>query len=128
MSILGYKRATIILSMVSLALIALNVLLFIGYAPLKLQLMLASEQIQIFEEMRGRALQASPSEAAGCLEYVVGYYPSGTKQVVGSRIDRMVEQARASAVREIVAYLRSKTGEDLGSNAELWIQKCAARN
>ena len=108
MTILGYKRVTVILSIVCVALVALSVSLFVGYAPLKLRLMMASEQVHIFEEMRSRALQGSPSDAAGCLEYVVGYYPSGTKQVVGSRLDRLVEQARASVVREILAYLRSR--------------------
>lgn len=123
MTILGYKRATVILSIVCVALFALSVSLFVGSAPLKLRLMMASEQVHIFEEMRSRALQGSPSEAASCLEYVVNYYPSGSKQVIGSQLDRLVEQARASATREILAYLRSKTGEDLGTDAEAWIEK-----
>ena len=127
MTILGYKRVTLILSIICVALVVLSVSLSVGYAPLKLQLMMASEQVHIFEEMRSRALQGSPSDAAGRLEYVVSYYPSVTKQIVGSRLDRLVEQARASVVREILAYLRSKTGEDLGSDAEAWIQKYAQR-
>lgn len=47
--------------------------------------------------------------------------------VAGSDFGRMVEQAQASTVREIIAYLRNKTGEDLGDSAEPWIQKYAAR-
>jgi hypothetical protein len=35
----------------------------------------------------------------------------------------MVEQARASAIREIIAELRKKTGEDLGDDPEVWIKK-----
>lgn len=127
MSALGYKRALFVLSILSTVLLALNISLFVAYAPLKLRLAFASEEIQIFEEMRSRALQAAPADAAGCLQYVVHYYPSGTKQVVGSRLDRVVEQARASAVREIIAALRGKTGEDLGSSAEPWIEKYASR-
>ena len=127
MSILGYRRSTFFLSLVCVALVVLSVSLFLGYVQLKLRLMFATEQVHIFEEMRSRAVQASPSDAAGYLEYVVKYYPSATKQVPGSALDWMVEQARASAVREIIAYLRSKTDEDLGSSAEPWIQKYATR-
>lgn len=128
MTILAYKRLTVILSIVCVALVALSVSLFVRYAPLKLRLMMANEQVCIFEQMRSLALQGSPSDAARCLEYVVGYYPSGTKQVVGSRLDRLVEQVRSSVEREILAYLRSKTGEDLGTDAEAWVKKYALRD
>jgi hypothetical protein len=61
------------------------------------------------------------------LAYAVGYYPSGTKQETGSRLDRMVEQARTVAIYEIVAHLRARTGEDLGAGPEVWIQKYAKK-
>ena len=60
---------------------ALPAALFCAYAPLELRLALASEQAQVFEEIRTRALRSSAVEAAGCLDYVVNYYPSGTKQL-----------------------------------------------
>jgi len=123
MSIVGYKRATIVLGISTLLLILLYVFLFVAYAPLKLRLAMAGEQVKIFEDMRTKAVEASPSEAVGFLSYAANYYPSGTKQVPGSRLDRMVEQARASAVREIIADLKQKTGEDLGTNAQAWIDK-----
>jgi hypothetical protein len=128
MTILGYKRVTVILSIVCVALLALCVSSFVGSVPLRAQLMMAGDQVHVFEEMRSRAVRGTPSEAAGCLEYVANYYPSGTKQVTGSQVDRLVEQARASAIREILADLRSKTGEDLGTDAEAWIQKYSRRN
>ena len=87
----------------------------------------ASEQTKIFEEMRTQALQASPSDAAGYLQYVVHYYESGSKQEPGSRLDRMVERERRLATRDIMAYLRTKTGQDLGESPEVWIQKYAER-
>jgi hypothetical protein len=87
----------------------------------------ASEQTQIFDEMRTKALQSDAPGAAGCLEYVVGYYPSGSKQETGSQLDRMVERGRTLAARDIIAYLRAKTGEDLGESPEAWIQKYAKR-
>jgi len=126
MSIVGYKRATIVLGSAAVLLMALCVSLFVDYAPLKLRLAMASEQVRVFEEMRTRATDASPPEAVGFLSYASTYYPSGTKQILGSRLDRLVEQARASAIREIIADLRRKTGEDLGPNAQGWIDKYGA--
>ncbi len=125
MSILGYKRFVVALSVVCVALLALGSALFFDYAPLKVRLMLASEQTQIFDEMRTRALKSSAAEAAGCLEYVVSYYPSGTKQVTGSRLDRMVERERAAVVRDIISYLRKQTGGDLGNAPDGWVEKYA---
>jgi len=73
--------------------------------------------------MRAQATQRDPKGAAECLEYVVGYYPSGTKQERGSRLDCIVERDRAHAIRAIIECLRSKTGEDLGTSPEAWIKK-----
>ena len=88
---------------------------------------LASEQTVIFEEMRIKALQCEPAGAVAFLEYAVDYYPSGTKQKSGSRLDRMVEQSRSATTREIISYLRSKTGQDLGEDPQVWIQKYKAK-
>jgi hypothetical protein len=74
--------------------------------------------------MRVKSIETqSPRSAADALAYTVTYYPSGTKHATGSRLDRMVEQARASAIREIIAELRKKTGEELGDDPEVWIKK-----
>jgi hypothetical protein len=127
MSISGYKRLTIVLGVVCAGLLVLFGSLFWSYGWLKVRVAFASEQTQIFDEMRTRALQSDAAEAAGCLEYVVGYYPSGSKQETGSRLDRMVERERTLAARDIIAYLRTKTGEDLGAGPETWIQKYAKR-
>lgn len=101
--------------------------LFWSYGSLKIRVAFASEQIKIFDEMRTRALTSDPAGAAGCLDYVVGYYPSGSKQETGSRLDRLVEHERTLAARDIVAYLRTKTGEDLGESPGAWIRKYAKK-
>jgi hypothetical protein len=115
----------VVLGVVCVLLAFLCASLFIGYAPLKLRVAFASEQVRIFQEMREKALNSDAPGAAGCLEYVVNYYPSGTKQESGSRLDSMVESARGQSVREIVAYLRTKTGEELGTDPDSWIKKYA---
>ena len=127
MSITSYKRLTIALGVVCVGLLVLCGFLFWSYGSLTIRLALASEQTKIFDEMRTQALQSDAAGAAGCLEYVVGYYPSGSKQETGSRLDRIVERERTLAARDIVAYLRTKTGEDLGASPEVWIEKYAKR-
>jgi hypothetical protein len=127
MSIPGYKRLTIALGVICVGFIVVYGCLFWSYGWLKIRVAFASEQTRIFEVMRTRALQSDAAGAAGCLEYVVSYYPSGSKQETGSRLDRMVERERAVAVRDIVGHLRTKTGEDWGELPEAWIQKYAKR-
>jgi hypothetical protein len=39
------------------------------------------------------------------LDYVANYYPSGSKQETGSRLDRMVERERLLAIRDIRSHL-----------------------
>jgi hypothetical protein len=127
MSISGYKRLTITLGVICAGLLVLFGCLFWSYGWLKIRVAFASEQTQIFDEMRTKALHSDAAGAVGCLEYVVSYYPSGSKQETGSRLDRMVERERTLAERDILAYLRTKTGEDLGENPEVWIRKHAKK-
>ena len=127
MSISAYKRLTIALGILCAGLLVICGCLFWRFGWQGIQIAFASEQTEIFDEMRTKALQSDPAGAAGYLEYVVRYYPSGTKQEAGSKLDRIVERERAFAERDIMAYLRTKTGEDLGANPEAWIQKYATK-
>jgi len=96
------------------------VAVFFLYGKLMLQVALAEEQIKVFDSMRMTALTLPPQDAAECLEYVQNYYPSGTKQVVGSRLDKIVETAREASSREIITYLQNMTGEEYGDDAKKW--------
>jgi hypothetical protein len=123
MTIKSYKRLTIILIIACAGLIVLSSSLFWHYGWLKVQVAFANEQTKIFGELRTQALNSDITNAAGCLAYVVSYYPSGSKQDADSRLDRIVERDRALAVQDIISFLRKKTGEDLGDNPQPWIQK-----
>ena len=81
-----------------------------NYVRLKIEVVFAEEQTQIFQDMREQALGGSPSGAAESLAYVVNYYPSGSKQREGSRLDRVVERARAATEREIISNLSKAAG------------------
>jgi len=96
-----------------------------NHARLKIEVAFAEEQTRIFEDLRQQAVGGSASGAAEALAYVVNYYPTGTKQRKGSRLDKVVERARASVVGDIISQLRQKAGEDLGAKPEVWIEKYA---
>ena len=98
--------------------------LFYTYASLHLRVSLADGYITIFEEMRTEALASSRvSDAVGKLRYTIGYYPSGSTQIPGSKVDRIVETARGHAIRDIVAHLRTLSSEDLGDEPEAWLER-----
>ncbi len=118
---------TIAVSVICAGLLLLCGCLFWSYGWLKIRVAFASEQTEIFDEMRARALQSDPAGAAGCLKYIVGDHPSGSKQETGSRLNSIVERERTLAVRDIVAYLQTKTGENLGESPTAWIQKYAQK-
>jgi hypothetical protein len=101
--------------------------LFWNHGSLKIRVAFASGQTKNFDEMRTKALQSDAMGAADCLNYIVNYYPSGSKQETGARLDSMVERERVFAERDIIAHLRAKTGEDLGQSPGAWIQKYAAK-
>jgi hypothetical protein len=106
---------------------ALAAWLALELAWLRFEVAFADDQTAIFAEMRARAAGADAAEAARCLAYVVSYYPSGTKQRTGSRLDRIVERNRAAAVSEIIWRLKARTGQDLGDDPQAWIDRFAPR-
>src|SRR4051794_13622386 len=103
MTLTGFRRLTAGLAALTLVLALLCGWLGWRFAGQSLEVVFADEQTAVFEEMTTRALRSHPAEAADCLQYVVSYYPSGSKQRAGTRLDRLVERQRARAVREIIA-------------------------
>jgi hypothetical protein len=83
----------------------------------------ADDQTAIFEQMRSMVEGSDAAKAADYLSYTLDYYPSGTKQAAGSPLDRVVERARRSALREMIALLRTKTGQDFGDEPRRWIEE-----
>lgn len=81
----------------------------------------------IFAQMVDQASEASqqmpPNVPAiiSCLDYTHSYYPPGTKQTVGSPLDRIVERTRSMAERQIIGMLRQATNKDFGDDASDWI-------
>jgi hypothetical protein len=96
----------------------------VNYAILLARLGLADGQVREFEDSRVAVLkEESPLALAQLLEHTIVYYPSGSKQATGSRLDRMVEVGRADTINHIIARLRVVTGRDLGSDASGWLKE-----
>jgi hypothetical protein len=81
------------------------------FGKVSLEAAFAEEQVRIFYAMRDQARAASPIQAVGSLDYAADYYPSGTKQTSGSRLDRLVESVRADVCQQIMGELNNRTGE-----------------
>ncbi|HQC42416.1 MAG TPA: hypothetical protein PLV91_02975 [Verrucomicrobiota bacterium] len=88
---------------------------------LDLRVKFAREQIMIFKQMREEGIKEEPAECVSCLGYIINYYPSGSKQIEGHPLDQIVETARAGAAREVISYLREKTGKDFGDDPQAWL-------
>ena len=126
MSITSYKRLTVSL--------AVGIILLLGLVwqlNFKLHMALldskASEQstwveVRDIDKVRDWALQAEPKKA---VEYLDMLDQSPPREWTARRgnLGRVIEIERASAIREVVAYLRKKTGEDLGDDPKKWIEK-----
>lgn len=73
------------------------------------------------ERYRDEALLSDIPKAVQILHYV--NEGTNTKQTPGSRLDQICSLQRTNVIREIIAYLRTKTGQDLGPIPEPWIKK-----
>ena len=96
----------------------------IKYTLLKLRISFAYGQISTFEVMRSSLDNISePGELSAKLEYVLNYYPSGSKQITGTQLDKIVELARSNTASEIISHLRVRTGKDVGSDPQRWLKE-----
>lgn len=64
-------------------------------------IMLADEQISVLEDYAFHQGFPRPLTTEDRLAYVRAYYPSGTKQITGTRLDRIVERYRTLAIKFI---------------------------
>jgi hypothetical protein len=103
--------------------LALSGWVLFSYLYLRVQVVLANDQTWHFAQSRDHALATKNAEGVVDLQKIVQEYPSGTKQSKGSLLDQMVERQRAAAVREVVAHLRKETGQNLGDDPTVWIEK-----
>lgn len=127
------RTRTITVAAVLVVLVGVVVWQYVDGAWTSIQLAFADEQTEIFSEMAGKASEAirrDPPDlkaAVEYLEYAHGYYPSGTKQSSGSRLDGIVERSRLLAELRIIEMLRLATDTDLGTDPQDWIREYGNR-
>ena len=113
------RRRIVLVSVMGAAVALLGWLVF-QHVVTDIRIAFAEEQVTVFFEQAEKAENAEPIDAVRYLKYVIVYYPSGTKQVAGSRLDEIVEACREVAVARILAVLKHKTGKDLGADPAAW--------
>ena len=87
----------------------------------KTETMYAHATVANLRSNRDWALHSDVPKAATILGYVRD--GTNTKQKPGSSLDQMCSLERSNAIVDIIAYLRAKTGEDLGDRPDPWIEK-----
>ena len=91
------------------------------YSWQKLEIAFALGQTKVFNDMMTDAEKITdPYKLSGYLEYVILYYPSGTRIRKDSPLDKMVEIERSYAVKTIIERFHVTTGKDLGDTPEKW--------
>lgn len=104
-----WTSPVVVLSVLCTVLFLITAYLFVRHAMLTVRVMFAREQIRIIADMMEETRQKPISDEY--LDYAKNYYPSGSKQVAGSRLDEIVEQYRSLAVAEIERELEERRTE-----------------
>jgi hypothetical protein len=116
------KKLTLVILFILLS--GYSAILTFQYLEQYLQVCFAEEQIKIFFRLKKDIYSSEKNaEIALKLAYLVDYYPSGTKQKKGSRLDILVENTRKNVIEDILAFLKNKTGKNFGANPKIWIEK-----
>lgn len=125
-----YRNAVFALSVICLLLAFVCGALLVELAPLKVRASLAVEQVKMFDWLLQGTNKpdVTATRIADSMEGVLQYYPTGTKQISGSRLDQLVEFARQAVLREMITHLRELTGKDLGDDPGPWIEAYAPDN
>jgi hypothetical protein len=100
------------------------ILLIIVLCIREIQTGFCAEHIDVFWQMvEDSRKERDPNSIVSKLNYVTYYYPAGTIQTKGSLLERVTETSRKMAVQLIIEELKRKTGEDLGYDAKVWIDR-----
>ena len=79
----------------------------------------AHDIVWSFQADRDLALKAEVPEAVGYLEKL--HFPERQPSPFSGSLSNYVEEERRRVVRDVMVYLRTKTGKDLGNKPEPWI-------
>lgn len=119
MTIIGYRRATILAFLVVAGLLGVT-----WHLLMKCAIQQANERdswsaIVGYGRTRDVALRSEPKIAAEML-YSIAYLPA---RRTDTPLERIVDRERDRDIHLVIEYLRNKTGEDLGDDPAKWIEK-----
>ena len=121
MTAIGYRRIVIVSSIAIAGLLALAWQLAMRSAIQQADARDAWSAIVDYGRSRDAALRSDPREAVKMLAIIATLPPRRTNNA--SPVLRMIERERDRDVRDVIEYLRKKTGEDLGDDPAKWIEK-----
>ncbi len=118
-----YKVLVWALGFLSVVLLSLLAYSYLRFIELRGEIRYANDIVWRFEQDRDSAYKGSLTNAADMLWSL--HYPSfdwpGHPEPFHGAVARLVERQRRGCVRDVISYLRAKTGNDLGDNLEVWI-------
>lgn len=103
------NRHVVLLYWALAGLSVLCIALFIHVALIELRISFATDQVEMFHSLTIESHENTEESIKQREEYIIGYYPSGTKQQPGSKLDKVVENARKLSLK-CIAYERRQTG------------------
>lgn len=123
MTVIGYRRLTILLLLVIVGLFGFAWHLVLECARYRADERGAWLTVRDFQRSRDFAERSEPKEAVQVLDQIAHLPPARTN----GPLDRIIENERARQVRQLIEYLRKTTGEDLGDDPAKWIEKYSAQ-
>jgi hypothetical protein len=128
MTIEGYKRLTVLLS----STVVLLIILLVGnisctglkQSRIQNELRHARDKVEWFDRMRAGATNSDLRTAARCLyEVTVMQNRTNASLYQHSVLEFFIERERQRAVKDIIAALRDRTRDNLGSDPIKWIEE-----
>jgi hypothetical protein len=124
MTVTGYRWALLLACLLIVAVLASAWQLELKSAVQRADARGAWSAVADYGRCRDTALRSTPQQAVEQL-YIIACLPR-RRTNDPSPLLRMVERERDRDICDVIAYLRSKTGEDLGDDAAKWIDKYSA--
>lgn len=121
MSITQHRYASLALGILSLVLLICLLRCLGQFHQYRADVRYAHDIVWSYQANRDSALKADVAEAVCSLQRLS--LAEGQPSPFSGSLSNYVEGQRRRAVLDTLAYLRAKTGKDLGADPEAWIQQ-----
>jgi hypothetical protein len=118
MNITSYKRLTLLLTAVIVVLLGLFLCFICKFQVERVQQRSIYNTIYTFDRQRFMAVHSEPKQVVDIL-----YSLDSSPDTNTSYYAKIYEIERVAVIRDIIIYLRQKTGADLGDDPKKWIER-----